>query len=152
MAVQAQKSGDALSVQAQLRGKKVGHQFPVGPQDIGETWTEWVVRSPQGELGRAIQKIGAEELAADGEPIERHEVWKIRKHQERGRIPPGGALALSWELLLPSGADGPFEVEVSLWHRPYRDEMIDGVLRGKGMELPESARKIMLARHQTSVP
>ena len=86
----AERAPGSLDLRTVTWNYRAAHPFPIGPFDLFEVWQEVIVRDGGGRVvfhagalddRRRVDpdahRLGATELNADGEPIERHRIWTI---------------------------------------------------------------------------
>ncbi|MEE2829892.1 MAG: hypothetical protein VX498_11945, partial [Myxococcota bacterium] len=140
---------DLLEVDVETSNHRSGHPFPIGPFDLNEVWQEVEVRDGRGELVMHVGKLGedlrvdpeahqlgAEELDRDGVPITHHRIWDIAAVVEREQIPQGGSVSHRYEVPVPEGASGPFEVQVAWNYRRVNQDFADWVYGVNGKTFP----------------
>ncbi|MFQ5568754.1 MAG: multiheme c-type cytochrome [Rhodothermales bacterium] len=128
--------GEDIKVQAVITNNKVGHDFPTGPLDIIQAWTEVVVTDQNGNLifesgkrdeGHFIEPgsfmFKAEPVDQYGNLIDRHNLWEMVGVRYRRALFPGFSDKAEFVFSCPAtsapGSDAPAAEEASL------DEEID---------------------------
>ena len=158
MDLQTQRVAEGpLSLDVETINSRAGHPFPIGPFDLNEVWQEVRVVDAKGTtifhvggLGEDLRvdpeahTLGAEELDRDGLPIVHHRIWDIAAVTERHQIPQGGSVDHHYDVPVPAGSTGPFEVTVSWNYRRVNPDFSDWVY-GPGVK-PFPVHQVAVAK------
>jgi len=149
MELSVRDDGSSLRVHTETWHYRAPHPFPIGPFDLFEVWQEVLVTDAKDEtvfhqgwldetlrVDPAAHVLGARELNAAGEPIERHQVWTITEVKDKRVIHSGRSVEDRYEVPLPADAARPLTVDVR-WHfRRANQDFVDWVYDGSGRTMP----------------
>jgi len=138
-----------IALRTTTRHLRAPHPFPIGPFDLFEVWQEVEVKDAagatvfhQGWLDETLRvdplahRLGARELNADGEPIERHQIWTVARVEDKRVIHSGGSVEDAYAIPLPADAARPLTIDVA-WHfRRANQDFVDWVYDGPGRTMP----------------
>jgi hypothetical protein len=131
--------GQPLTLDVVITNSGAGHALPTGPLDQRHMWLEVQVRDGSGEVvyhngwfDAQTGKIDPEATLyikmledAAGERIVEHILFGVeRLWYTRDPIPAGESDTIPYTFVVPSTAEGPLTVEVTLWYRLALQEMV----------------------------
>jgi hypothetical protein len=118
-------------VSVELTNKASGHGFPAGPMDLLDYWLEYRPGEGLGWVRLNDETLFPERLFdAAGNPLLRHEIWRVARHESPGRIPPGGRRSFAFPI---PAAPAPAP-EIRLMHRRLPGRLAAD-LAGRGLLL-----------------
>ena len=113
----------------------VGHSFPSGPFDLNQVWLEVRVADATGRVVHHVGdlahdqsiagdpiRLGARELDAAGEEIERHQILEVRSVEDKRQIPREGKLEDALSIALPDDVVYPLDLRARWLYRRARPE------------------------------
>lgn len=141
--------GGGMEVGVRVENARAGHNLPTSMTELRQMWLHLVVRDggrdgaavfesggldAKGRLGPEARRFGAQ--AVDSEGRSTWKPWRIARIVRDTSIPPRGAVTERFEIPLPPGAKGPFEVVVRLLYRSLPQEVADAYLDRPGWKVP----------------
>ena len=136
-------------VEVVVRTLGVGHLFSQGTVDSNEIWVELVARSGGRVIGRSggmgadgqvdpfSHFINVYMLDRNGKRIDRRNAQDIFVPLYNKQIPPGAGQVVHFGLDVPTGCEGPIELEAKVNYRKFDRTYFDYIFgKGKGPVLP----------------
>jgi len=148
--------GEELTIRVGVTNRKVGHNFSTGPLDFVRAWIHLRIYDAQENLlaewgsidptTRRIQDVPGKEhtfgnkrdqgtlvleavpVDEKGQPLVRHDLWKMAGGKGLRVIFPGYADNQKYRFVVPKDAPGPLKIKADLNFRRYRQEFLDLVV------------------------
>ena len=163
------KAGEKIAFAVDILSRKVGHDFPTGPLDIIQCWVEAEVTDAKGRViyhsGRLtdagfIEKgsfmFKAEGVDAQGNLIDRHNLWELVGARFKRSLFPGFTDTARFEftcpdqvagrkdvpgagahsVAVPSDVTGPLQVRARLLYRKINQHLLNIVTGKKDLRAP----------------
>ncbi len=147
--VTAQVRDGTLHLATNTWNDKAAHPFPIGPFDLFEVWQEVQVVDASGRVVHhqgfldadkrvdpAAHRLGARELNADGEEIEKHRIWTVTQIADKRVIHSGTSVPDTHAIPLPEEVAWPLTVDVGWRFRRANQDFVDWVYDGDGRTMP----------------
>ena len=144
--VELEANLDENKLEVTVHNRKAGHHLPTGVGDMRQMWLEVVAYDAQENEVYSSGKLDPagylpDEAAlfhqvlgdAQGNPIVRHDIWRVAQVLEDTRIPAKGSVTSSFDL--PAGAS---KVQVRLLWRDAPAEFVQRVLKRPAHTIPVS--------------
>ncbi|HEU5394163.1 MAG TPA: hypothetical protein VFV36_05115, partial [Candidatus Methylomirabilis sp.] len=137
-------AGEELRVKVVVTNNKVGHDFPTGPLDIIQAWVEFRATGADGRecyaSGRVDERgfieegsfiFKAEGIDAQGNLIDKHNLWEMVGARFRRSLFPGFSDSGEYRFPVPVDAKGPLRLAAKLRYRKA-DQYLVNVIFGEG--------------------
>jgi hypothetical protein len=136
--------GEELRAKVVVTNQKVGHDFPTGPLDIIQAWVDFRATDAGGRefyaSGRVDEKgfieegsfiFKAEGIDAQGNLIDKHNLWEMVGARFRRSLFPGFSDSGEYRFPVPADARGPIRLAAKLRYRKA-DQYLVNVIFGEG--------------------
>lgn len=147
LTLESRVEGGQLHLDLTLTNQRIGHGFPAGPFDLQEVWLQLLVMDAHwrgldhggnvlnGRVDLPRARLGARELDAAGEPIQRHRILDLAEVADKRVVPLGGSVTDRFSYPLYPGIAFPIEVRARWLFRRANPDFTAFAL-GEGETLP----------------
>ena len=129
------KPGSRVRIDTVVRTRKIGHFFPGGTVDGFDVWVEFQAKDAKGRIlswsgkledGTGYVEKGAHMyrafvIDADGNQINKRNLWQGRSTLYVRLIPPGAADTVHYLVDIPKDVEGPITLEAKLNYRKFAE-------------------------------